>query len=109
MAGSLRRAVVTSVALMLLRRRLQRQSGPAAAVALLGMELLGPRILGLRRLLMWTLALTIVGGIALGALWWWRRGGGSEPRWEPTLAPEPPSGPAGGDLVPPPDWAPEAA
>jgi hypothetical protein len=95
---------------MVLRRRLQRQSGPGAAVALIGLELLGPRIFRLRRLLAWAVALTIVGGVALAALWWWRRGGGSEPRWEPSLAPDPPGGPAlGDDLVPPPDWAPEAA
>ncbi len=100
--SSARKAVMTSLALMVLRRRLQRQSGPTAAVALLGLELLGPRILGIRRLLAWTLALTIVGGIAVAAIWWWRRGARTQ------SAPEPPAEPV---TVPvrPPAPAPEAA
>jgi hypothetical protein len=107
----MRRALVTSVGLMLLRRRLQRQSGPSAAIALIGLQLLGPRILMVRRLLAWALALTIVGGIALAALWWYRRGRRPDVAWEPALAPEPagsvPLGPD--DAPPPPDWAPAAA
>ncbi len=107
----MRRAFVTSIGLMLLRRRLQRQNGPGAAIALVGLQLLGPRILQVRRLLAWALALTIVGGIALAAIWWWRRDSGSEETWEPVLAPEPagpvPAGPD--DVSPPPDWAPAAA
>ena len=42
---SVRRALITSVGLMLVRRKLQRQSGPGAAIALVGLELFGPRIL----------------------------------------------------------------
>jgi hypothetical protein len=99
--GSARRALVTSIGLMLVRRRLQKQGGLAAAGALLGLELFGPRILGLRRLLGWVLALTLVGAVVLVALWWLRRrppeadavtGG---PEWEPPLAPTAPA-----------DWAP---
>ena len=77
----MRRALVTSIGLMLLRRRLQRQSGPGAAIALVGLQLLGPRILQVRRLLVWALALTIVGGIAVAAVWWWRRGSRPEETW----------------------------
>ncbi len=71
--GSARRALVTSIGLVLLRRRLQRQSGPGAALALVGLELFGPRILRLRRLALWVLALTIVGGLVAAAIWWWTR------------------------------------
>jgi len=85
MIGSARRAVMTSLALMVLRRRLQRRSGPGAAIALVGLELFGPRILRMRRVLVWVLALTIVGGIVVAAIWWMRRGG--------TVAPEPPTAP----------------
>ncbi len=108
----MRRALVTSIGLVLLRRRLQRQSGPGAAIALLALQLLGPRILHVRRLIVWALALTIVGGIAVAAIWWWRRGGSPEAAWEPALAPEPAGGPVApgpDEASPPPDWAPAAA
>ena len=71
--GSARRALVTSIGLVLLRRRLQRQSGPGAALALVALELVGPRLFRLRRLALWILALTIVGGLVAGAIWWWTR------------------------------------
>ncbi len=87
--GSARRAIVTSVGLMLVRRRLQRKSGPMAAVALFGLELFGARILKLRRLLALTLALTIVGAVVVAAIWWWRRGAGARV----AAAPEPPAEP----------------
>jgi hypothetical protein len=93
MASSVRRAVLTSIGLMVLRRRLQRQSGPGAAIALVGLELFGPRIFQARRLVAWALALTIVGGIAVAAIWWWRRNGATttvaEPEPEPEPVPEP--------------------
>ena len=90
---------MTTIGLMVLRRRLQQRSGPTAAVALLALELFGPRILRIRRLLAWTLALTIVGGIAVAAMWWWRRGGGtqsapSSPAPDPVAAPVRPPAPA---------------
>jgi hypothetical protein len=75
MSGSARSALMTSIGLMILRRRLQRRGGPGAAVALVGLELFGPRILRARRVLVWVSALTIVGGIAAAAIWWARRGG----------------------------------
>jgi hypothetical protein len=89
MVASVRRALITSIGLMVVRRRLQRQSGPGAAVALLGLELFGPRILQARRLLRWALALTIVGGIAVAAIWWWRRSGSTTPVADPWPEPEP--------------------
>ena len=58
---------------MLLRRRLQRQSGPGAAAALVALELVGPRLFRLRRLALWIMALTIVGGLVAAAIWWWTR------------------------------------
>lgn len=71
--GSARRALVTSIGLVLLRRRLQRQSGPGAALALVALELVGPRLFRLRRLVLWLLALTIVGLLVAAAIWWWAR------------------------------------
>jgi hypothetical protein len=96
MMDSVRRALVTSVGLMLLRRKLQRRGGAPAAVALLGLELFGPRILRIRRLLVWAVALTIVGGIAAAAVWWWRRKGPSPIPAEgsPAAQPEPPAPPS---------------
>ena len=93
MSGSARNALMTSVGLMLLRRRLQRQSGPAAAVALVGLELFGPRILRMRRVLVWLLALTVVGGLVAAAIWWARRGGSAdrEPAPAPTAVTETPA------------------
>ncbi len=73
MVGSARRALVTSIGLVVLRRRLQRQRGPGAAAALVALELFGPRLFRLRRLALWILALTIVGGLVAGAIWWWTR------------------------------------
>jgi hypothetical protein len=108
----MRRALVTSIGLVLLRRRLEKQSGPKAAIALLALQLLGPRIVHLRRMIVWAVALTIVGGIAVAAVWWWRRGRSPEPTWEPALAPEPAGGPVPPDAdeaSPPPDWGPAAA
>jgi hypothetical protein len=90
MVTSLRRALVTSVGLMLLRRKLQRQSGPAAAVALVGLELFGPRILLLRRLLLWLVLLTVVGAVVAGAVWWWLRSNAAEPEPIPAAAPPAP-------------------
>ena len=71
--GPARRALVTSIGLVLLRRRLQRRSGPGAAAALVALELFGPRLFRLRRLAMWILALTIIGGLVAAAIWWWMR------------------------------------
>jgi uncharacterized iron-regulated membrane protein len=88
MVGSARRALVTSIGLVLLRRRLQRQSGPGAAAALVALELFGPRLFRLRRLALWILALTIVGGLVAGAIWWWTRQ--SSRPGEPAPAPEMP-------------------
>jgi hypothetical protein len=85
-----RRTLLTSLGLILLRRRLQRQSGPAAALTLLGLELVGPRILSGRRLFAWALALTVVGGIAAVAIWWWwRRSSKHAVSGEPTPAATP--------------------
>jgi len=106
MVASVRRALITSIGLMVLRRRLQRQSGPGAAVALLGLELFGPRILQARRLLTWALALTIVGGIAVAAIWWWRRGGSTTPVADPWPEPEPAAEPV---PEPPPTVVPPVA
>ena len=114
----MRRALFTSVGLMLVRRRLRRQGGPGAAVALVGLQLFGPSIFRARRVLVWALALTVVGGIVVAALWWWRRGRRSEGIPEP-FAPEdqaPWAVPDAGPLVSPEpeassssDWAPDAA
>ena len=90
--GSARRTLRTAIGLMVLRRRLQRRGGPAAAVALLGLEILGPNVLRLRRLLVWALALTIVGGIVAAVIWWWLRSSGDEPEPIPPVtmpAPQP--------------------
>jgi len=90
--GSARRTLVTAIGLMVLRRRLQRRGGPTAALALLGLEILGPNVLRLRRLLVWVLALTIVGGIAAAVIWWWLRSRGDEPEPIPPVtvpAPQP--------------------
>jgi hypothetical protein len=65
-----RRALVTSAALLILRRRLRRSDSLAAPLALVAVDVLGPRIFGLRRLLLWALALTIVGGVVAAAVWW---------------------------------------
>src|SRR3972149_1770689 len=66
--GPARRALVTSIGLVLLRPRLQRRSGPGAAAALVALELFGPRLFRLRRLAMWILALTIIGGLGGAAV-----------------------------------------
>ena len=105
--GPARRAIVTSVGLMLLRRRLHRQSGPMAAVALFGLELFGARILKLRRLLVWTLVLTMVGAVVVAAIWWWRRGRGRSPAAAAETPPE--AEPVTIRTPTPPDPAPEAA
>jgi hypothetical protein len=73
--SSARRAAVTSIALLLLRRRLRRSDSLAAPLALVGLDVLGPRVFHLRRVLVWLLALTIVGAIVAGAIWWARRHG----------------------------------
>ncbi len=88
MSGSLRRALVTSIGLVLLRRRLQRQSGPGAAAALVALELFGPRLFKLRRLLLWAVALTIVGGLIAAAIWWRSRQSGRPD--EPPVVPDTP-------------------
>jgi hypothetical protein len=109
MIGPVRRALMTSIGLALVRRKLQRQKGPGAAVALVGLELFGPRILQLRRLLVWALALTIVGGIVVAAVWWWRRPGSTAteaPTATPPAGPQPVTDTAEES---PTDWAPEAA
>jgi hypothetical protein len=85
---SARRAVVTSIALLLLRRRLRRSDSLAAPLVLVAVDMLGPRIFQLRRLLVWALALTIVGGVVAAAAWWVLRrraadDGGGELRQKP--------------------------
>ncbi|HEY7380974.1 MAG TPA: hypothetical protein VH572_07175 [Gaiella sp.] len=65
-----RRALLTGLGLIVLRRRLRRSSGPAAAVGLVALDLFGPRIFHLRRTLTWVLALTIVGALVAVIVWW---------------------------------------
>jgi hypothetical protein len=87
---------VTSIGLMLLRRKLQRRGGPTAALALLGLEILGPKVLYARRVVTLVLVLTIVGGIVAAVIWWWLRAARNEPEPIPSAAPPdaPPPSPA---------------
>lgn len=65
-----------------------------AALALVGLDLVGPRLPRLRGLLVWALALTVVGAVAAAAVWWALRrrgrGDGGDGGWEPPPAPPPP-------------------
>jgi uncharacterized iron-regulated membrane protein len=96
MFDSARRTLVTTIGLMLLRRKLQRRGGPTAALALLGLEILRPKVLYARRVLTVVLVLTIVGGIVAAVIWWWRRTARNEPEPIPPTAPPsaPPASPA---------------
>jgi uncharacterized membrane protein len=89
-----RRALLTGLGLILLRRRLRRSSGPAAAVGLVALDLFGPRIFHLRRTLAWVLALTIVGALVAAVVWWALRrrresSTTAAPDAPPDVAPEP--------------------
>jgi hypothetical protein len=68
---SARRAALASIGLILVRRRLRRSQSLAAPLALVALDVVGPRVfLQLRRLAVRALALTIVGCLLAGLVWW---------------------------------------